>query len=500
MAELDRVAVRSGAIPERALIENAGRALALQVHTRWPEGRILCLAGSGHNGADTLVAGRTLSAWGRSVELVSCGSRPPEPDVLTGWGLSLDDAGGIDAALARADIALDGILGTGVDSAPREPQAGIIERLNASSVEVAAVDGPSGVDFTTGAVPGAAVRADLTVTFGWPKLGLLRFPARGLCGELVAVEIGFPPPSPTPAARLITAAWVAELLGRRPDDAHKSSAGYLTLVGGRTGMAGAIVLAARAAIRAGAGIVRIASAPDNRDIIQTSVPSAVFVDWDDQDGLSEAVSWADAVAIGPGLGTGPGARERVERVLAGTDGRPVVLDADALNVWEGDAGALAAALPPTALLTPHPGEMGRLWEGGRAAVLDDPPGVALASSERLGCAVLLKGTPAWVATPDGALRATSMATPAFATGGAGDVLTGLAGALAASGLDAADAATCALGLSGIATLAAPDPVGHGAADIPDRIPAARSALADLRPGAWPGVVVALPAARGEADD
>jgi len=498
MAELDHAATASDAIPERALIENAGRALAMRVQTRRPEGRVLCLAGSGHNGADALVAARSLAAWGREVELVACGSRPPRPDVLAGWDLSLAEATSLEPALARADVALDGILGTGVESAPREPQAAIIERLNRSGVRVIAVDGPSGVDFTSGAVPGAAVRAELTVTFGWPKRGLLRFPARGLCGDLEVVEIGFPPPDPPPAARLITAAWVAELLGPRADDTHKGGAGYLALVGGQPGMAGAVVLAARAAIRGGAGIVKVVSAPQNRDIVQTAVPSAVFVDWEDAGAVEAAVSWSAAVAMGPGLGADR--RALVERVLAACEERPVILDADGLNVWGGDVDALTAALPASALLTPHPGEMGRLWHGGREAVLRDPPGVAGAAARRLGCAVLLKGAPTWVATPDGSLRATAIVSPAFATGGAGDVLTGLAGAYAAAGLAPADAGTCALGVSGLAAWMAPDPIGHAAADVPERIPAARSALAGVRPGAWPGVLAALPAARGGPDD
>lgn len=497
MAELDRRATESGAIPERALIENAGRALAGRVRARWPEARVACLAGSGHNGADALVAARTLCAWGHPVELVSCGTRPPEPDVLAGWDLTMSPASALEAALSRADVALDGILGTGVDSAPRAPQAAIIDTLNASGVEVVAVDGPSGVDFTTGATPGAAVRADLTVTFGWPKLGLLRFPARGLCGELEAVEIGFPPPSPAPRARLITAAWAAEILGARPDDAHKGRAGYLTLVGGQPGMAGAAILAARAAIRGGVGIVRVASAPENREVIQTGVPSAVFVDWGDAEAVRAAVEWAHAVAIGPGLGDGR--RRLVERVLDAVGPRPVVMDADALNAFADDLDGLADALPARALITPHPGEMGRLWEGGREAVLADPPGVARAAAARLDRTVLLKGTPSWVAEPDGSLRATSVATAAFATGGVGDVLTGLAGAYAAAGLGPADAATCALEVSGVAAAMAPAAVGHAATDVPDRIPAARRALAGPSAPAGPGVIAALPAARGTPD-
>lgn len=497
MAEIDRVAVESGAIPERALIENAGRALARHVHERFPAGRVAVLAGSGHNGADALVAGRTLTAWGRSVGFIQCGSRAPAPDVLAGWELTLDPMEALDRELAAADTVIDGILGTGLTTAPRPPQARVIERVNAARAAVVSADGPSGVDFTTGRVPGAAIRADLTVTFGWPKTGLLMFPARERIGDLVSVEIGFPPPEPPPSARAVTAAWVAGLLGTRPADGHKGDAGYLAIIGGERGMAGAVVLAARAAIRAGVGIVRVVSAPENRKVVQATVPEAVFVDWSTSEAVRSAAGWAGAVAVGPGLGTGPERAELVRSVLeAGSV--PMVLDADALNVLSAEAAEAGAPPGPLAprrsvLLTPHPGEMARLLGTSVGEVREDAPAAARRLADATRATVLLKGAPTWVARPGGELRATTLVSPAFASGGMGDVLTGVCGACLASGLGPADSASVALMLTAIAVPHGVDEVGGSSADVPDALPAARRALRRLRPGAWPGVNLALPA-------
>ncbi len=494
MGEIDRVAVDSGAIPERALIENAGRALARHVHERFPNGRVAVLAGSGHNGADALVAGRTLSAWGRSVGFVRCGSRAPDPDVLAGWQLDLEPADALQRELAAADVVVDGILGTGLTTAPRPPQARMIERVNAARAAVVSADGPSGVDFTTGRVPGAAIRADLTVTFGWPKTGLLSFPARERIGDLISVEIGFPPPERPPSARAVTAAWVAGLLGVRPADGHKGEAGYLAIVGGERGMAGAVVLAARAAIRAGAGIVRVVSAPENREIVQTGVPEAVFADWSVPEAVRSALNWAGAVAVGPGLGTGPGRAELMRRVLE-NGSVPLVLDADALNVLSAEARAPLGPLAPrrSVLLTPHPGEMARLLGTSVGEVRGDAPTAARRLADATRATVLLKGAPTWVARPGGELRATTLVSPAFASGGMGDVLTGACGAFLASGLGPADAASAALTLTALAVLRGVDEIGGSAADVPDALPDAHRALRRLRPGAWPGVNLALPA-------
>lgn len=492
MADLDRRATASGATTERTLIEAAGREVARQVRERWPEGPVVGLLGSGHNGADALVALRTLGAWGREVRAVLCGSGPPRPEVAAGWDVPTVPADGLEGALRGAAVALDGILGTGVTGAPREPQAEIIRRLNGWPVPVAAVDGPSGIDFTTGEVPGDVVRARLTVALGWPKLGMLFPPARAACGEIVAVEIGFPPPRDD-TARAVTGRWVRRLLPSRAPDAHKGDAGYLALVAGQEGMAGASVLAARAAGRGGAGIVRVVGAPGNRVVVQGAAPDALFTPWDDRGAVEEAVTWAHALAVGPGLGRGDPRRSLVEAVLEARGDRPTVLDADGLNVWAGDVGGLAERVDEGDLLTPHPGELGRILDLSVPEVLEDPPGRAREAAARLGAVVLLKGSPSLVATPAGGLRVAATAGPEVASGGSGDVLTGLAGAYLAAGLAPADAASAALLLSGVAAAGRGPAEGHLASDVPDRLPAARARVEGLS-AAVPGpVVFAAPA-------
>jgi NAD(P)H-hydrate epimerase len=491
MAALDRRAVDEGHTTERTLIETAGREVARVVDERWPRGRVVGVLGSGHNGADGLVALRTLRAWGRDVAALFGGSSPPEPDVSAGWGvpcrdLSDSDPGRLAEIVGDADVLLDGLLGTGVEGPPREPQAKLIEALNDLRRPVVAVDGPSGMDFTTGAVPGACVDAAVTVALGWPKLGHLLGPARARCGELVAVEIGFPPPEapdhhPAAWARAVTGRWIREILPRRSPDAHKGDAGYLTVVAGRAGMAGASVLSARGAGRGGAGIVRVVGDPANRVTVQTAVPDALFTRWDDPDGVADAVSWADALVVGPGLGRGKDRRELVEAVLASRGERPVLLDADGLNAFAADAASLSDQLASRDLVTPHPGELARLLEVGVDEVLAAPVERARQTAGLLGATVLLKGSPSLVAAPDGPLVVATTSGPGVASGGSGDVLSGLAGAYLAAGVDAAGAAAAALFLSGLASDASDVPEGHLASDVPDRIPGVRRRLEELEP-------------------
>jgi len=479
MAEIDRHAVSSGAIPERALIESAGRELAHRLRAAWPEGPVTAVAGSGHNGADALVALRTLHAWGRPVRAILAGSSPPDPDVLVGWEIPLEPADRFLAAPPTSGVVLDGILGTGISGAPRDPQARLIESVNRLGLPVAAVDGPSGANLETGAVDGACVRAHLTVTFGWPKLGLLRFPAREYAGRIEAVEIGFPPPDGPIGARAITGRWVADLLPSRAPDSHKARAGYAAIFSGQTGMAGAAVLAGRGAVRAGAGIVRVVSDPANRRILQSSVPGALFAPWSDAGAVAEAVDWAHAVAVGPGLGREAGRKDLVARILAGRGERPAVLDADGLSVWESDTESLAALLRPGDVLTPHPGEMARLLGTDVASVMADPPAAAREAARRFGCTVVAKGAPTLVARGEEPLRVATTGGPALAAGGSGDVLTGVIVALLAAGARGPDAATAALFLTGLAAEASADPVGHAAEDVPERLPALRAEVRRL---------------------
>jgi NAD(P)H-hydrate epimerase len=495
MAELDRSATESGEIPERALIESAGREIAHAVQREFPSGRILALAGSGHNGADALVASRTLAAWGREVRAVRCASQPPEPNVLAGWSLELEGPEGLNGLLTGETVVLDGLLGTGVTGAPREPIAGIIHSANASGLPILAVDGPSGADFTTGAVAGECIRARTTVCLGWPNVGLVRYPARGYCGDLVAVEIGFPPTKKPMSFRAITDGWVSRLLVPRPANAHKGHAGYLTIIAGQRGMAGASVLAARGAVRGGAGIVRVVGDPANRDIVQKAASETIFVEWDDESAVREAVTWAHALAVGPGLGGGR--RDLVQAALeeAARGEKPAVVDADGLNAWAGAADELADRLPSGSLVTSHPGELSRLIGKSIEEIVAEGPMAASKASRALRCTVLLKGAPSWVADGEAPVRVSTSGDAALATGGVGDVLTGLIGAQLAVGLTAADAAAAALHLSGVSALLAPEPVGHSASELPDRIPEARALILGSSPVAHPYLFV-LPAPRG----
>jgi NAD(P)H-hydrate epimerase len=481
MAALDRAAVERGVTSERTLIEAAGRELAHRIAEAWPGSPVCGLVGAGHNGADTMVALRTLAAWGRQVRAVLGGGAPPRPEVRAGWPIELESPESFTEAPPTGGVLVDGLLGTGASGAPRPPQAELIERANALGLPTVAVDLPSGADPTSGAVPGVCVRADLTVCFGWPKLGLLRYPARGFAGRIEAVEIGFPPAEAPAGARIITARWVQGLLRPRPPAGHKGTSGYLLLAAGSRGMAGAAVLAGRAAYRAGAGIVRVLGDPDNRDIVQRAVPGAIYAPWS---GAGDHVAWAHALAIGPGLGRAPGRRAQIDELLEARGERPAVIDADGLNLYADDPGALAGWLTSSDVITPHPGELQRLL--GRP-VGDDPTADAREAAAMFGCVVVLKGNPTVAASPDDSLRVAVTGGPALAVGGTGDVLTGAVGAALAGGYGAADAATIALLLTGLAAERSGfGDIGMVAEDIPEAIPAAREAvetLGSMSPGA-----------------
>jgi NAD(P)H-hydrate epimerase len=408
--------------------------------------------------------------------------------VLAGWDIPLESGDRLFDLPPASGVLLDGILGTGLKGPPREPAARFIHRLNELSLPVVAVDGPSGADLDSGLVLGACVEADLTVSFGWPKLGLLRFPAREYAGVIETVEIGFPPPETEFGARAITGRWVQNVLPRRRSNSHKGNAGYVTIVAGQEGMAGAAILAVRAAMRGGAGIVRSVSDPANRVLLQSSVPGAVCSSWDDAASVIEAIEWSHALAVGPGLGRGAGRRDLVSRILEERGGRPVVLDADGLSSWEGAGDALAERLRPFDVITPHPGELSRLLGTDPAAIVADAPQWARAAAERFGCTIVLKGAPTLVAGADGPLRVATTGGAALAAGGTGDVLSGLLAALLAAGAVGPDAAMSALFISGLASEVGDNPAGHGAADIPDRVPAIRRAI-ELLPESVDGPVI-----------
>ena len=453
-SQLDRQAIDSLGVPQPVLMENAGRAAAQVASRLFPRGSVAGLIGAGNNGGDALVLLRTLRAWGRDVRAVLVADRPADDPLLHGWDVPLttDDALGDEAwsdLFGSAEVVVDGILGTGISGAPRDRQATVIDRLNAAGVPVLAIDVPSGVDAETGAVPGSAVRADVTVAFGAPKLGSLLSPARTHAGRLIAVEIGFPPWSGADVtAEVITPLWAQRRSPVREPDTHKNVVGRLTIVAGQPGMAGAAVLATQAALRAGAGLVRVCSAPENREILQASAPEAIYVDASEASAVAAALEAADAVAIGPGLGMGALAEGLVRSVVEGA-ARPTVVDADALNL-AADGGLDLRGLGSTrqVLATPHVGEMSRLLGTSKQAVKDDRVAALLQAVGRFDHVVVLKGAPSLVAGPESRVLVGSQGSSDLAVAGMGDTLTGMCGALLAQGLDALDAGAVGLYLTG----------------------------------------------------
>ena len=478
-SHFDHISIDRSGVPEPALMENAGRESALIVEHLFPEGAIVALVGSGNNGGDALVCLRALAAWGRSVAAVLVGERPRPDPVLHGWEvptLTVDrEEPGTAAELARvlagASVVIDGLLGTGIRGAPRPKYAAVIEAANRAPGAVVALDTPSGVDGGNGHVPGSAVDADLTVAFGWPKLGTLLYPGRERSGRIVAVEIGFPPGGKGEWARLVTPGWASEVLPRRPAVTHKNAVGALAIVAG-SAMPGAAILAAKSAFRCGAGLVRVCASPAAREVI-LEVPDAIFVDANDGGALRAAVERSDALALGPGLGTGDEARHQLEAALDARGERPAVVDADALTLLAGGAGGRPGErVGEGIVVTPHPGEMARLTARSTVDVQDDRVGIVREFAVSRGVVTVLKGTPSLVAEPGGGLLVSTHENPsALAVAGMGDVLTGAVASFLAQGVDPFSASGLALHVTGQAA----SHTGLGAAlmpsDVVDAIPA-----------------------------
>ncbi|MBE3597333.1 MAG: NAD(P)H-hydrate dehydratase [Limnochordaceae bacterium] len=512
MQEVDRRAAAEYGVPSMVLMENAGAAVARVASEMLggsPAGRrVVVVAGPGNNGGDGLVAARRLANRGARVRVLlaaeQAGERPRlSPDALANYqiatrsgievvalaSLGEDRAGEL---LATAQLIIDAVLGTGARGAPRGPAMAAIAAIErvSGAVPVLAVDIPSGVDADTGLVAGVAVRATRTVTFGLPKPGQLLFPGAALCGRIDVAEIGFPPAlleQAPPTFEILDARSVRAFLPARPADAHKGTFGHLLVVAGSRGMAGAGVLASRAAAAAGAGLVTWGLPRSLQDGAFGAVPEALTV------GLSEGEEGRlgpasageilalqpsrDALVIGPGLGTHPLTRQAVLSVV-GNWQKPLVVDADALNALaaEGaerwlrpDAGA--AVQHPGRILTPHPGEMARLLGKTIGQIQEDRVTHALEAARRFGAVVVLKGARTMVAAPDGRLWLNPAASAALATGGSGDVLAGIAGSLLAQGVGAVEAALAAVYVHGLAGWMAAEggSVGVTAAGIAARV-------------------------------
>ena len=420
-------------LPEGTLMGRAATGLARVCGAllgRVYGARVALLVGAGDNGGDALYAGAVLARRGARVEALLLGAR-----AHAGGVAALASAGGrvsSDAArLDTADLVVDGILGIGGRGGLRPEAALVTTRAEAGPGLVVAVDVPSGVDPSTGEVTGAAVRADVTVTFGAVKPGLLVEPGAGYAGRVEFVDIGLGPLLGRPDVETLERPDVAGLVPRPTAGSDKYRRGVVGVVAGSDAYTGAAVLAVGGALRAGAGMVRYLGPDTAAALVRDHWPEAVL-------GPGRVQAWV----VGPGLGTDEAGLGRLEPVLAGD--QPAVLDADAVTLL----GARGLSRRAPTVLTPHAGELARLLGVDRAEVEARRLHHARAAARRHAAVVLLKGATTVVAAPDGGVRVNPTGTPWLATAGSGDVLAGLVGTLLAAGLNRVDAASAGAWLHG----------------------------------------------------
>src|SRR4051812_29400491 len=496
MRATDRWAIEEVGIPSEQLMERAGEGLARLAGNTAPEGCVAVVCGKGNNGGDGLVAARVLRGAGREVRTLLLG----DPDEFQGdaaanlerlreqaaatAGAGAPGGGSVvepftAERLSGAAVVVDAMLGTGFADEPREPVLGAIEALNAAAAPVVAADVASGVDASTGEVAGAAVRAVATATFAAAKPGLWVEPGKSHTGEVQVIDIGIPPGAPgEPQIGLIRAA-VLEHIPRRARNSTKFASGHVLVCGGSPGLTGAPCLAAEAAMRAGAGYVTACVPEALQTIFETRLLEVMTTGLPDRreravDVVLEKAERGGALVIGPGMGRLAEAEE-LARELAQRAEVAIVLDADGLNAHAGRLEDLRERSAPT-ILTPHDGELGRLLELDSAEVKAHRLQHARDAARRAGAIVVLKGDDTLVAEPDGRVAVNPGATPALATAGTGDVLSGVLAAMLAKELDPFTAACAAVHLHARAGRLAGERVGGEgviASDVIAALPAAR---------------------------
>ncbi|HEU4747299.1 MAG TPA: NAD(P)H-hydrate dehydratase, partial [Gemmatimonadaceae bacterium] len=438
-----------GGAPSRTLMQRAGKAAARQIIGRFGDRLypgVTVFAGPGNNGGDGWVVAGELARAGVPVHVPHIGG-PKTPEAIAEREdalKSIEPTG--ETFFSR--LVVDALLGTGFRGAPRSELAAAIATINqlrASGYAVASLDVPSGLDATTGE-HGECVHADVTLSFGALKRGTLL--ARDCCGEIVVIDIGLDEASPRvdeSLPLLVDQRWVAERMPSIRFDAHKGQRKHLAIVGGGSGMGGAAVLAARAALRSGIGLVRAVVAASNTNVVLLGAPAALVSEWpDDRVEIKRDIGeWADAIVLGPGMGRSREA-EKLMRLVIEASRQPLLLDADALNLFENDVSSLRGLLAGRqCLVTPHPAEFARLAGTDVKTVLAERFDIGTSLAADLGATVLLKGAPTIIFSPTGERLVSPRGTAALGTGGTGDILAGIAGTLLAQAGDPVSAGGCA---------------------------------------------------------
>ena len=507
MQEIDRQTIDEIGIPGIVLMENAGRRVAEEIVQRFSAAgllRALVMAGKGNNGGDGYVIARHLLNLGWDVQTLVLAAREAIKGDAAVTLASLEncggqvcfasDAAGLESYLASVAeppaLVVDALFGTGLTKPVQGLYLQAIEWLNKQPSAVVAVDIPSGIDASTGRVPGPAVNAALTVSLAFPKVGQVSYPGAGLVGELVNVDIGIPEQVASKASTnclLIDAAEARRLLPLRDRDGHKGTFGHLLVVAGSTGKCGAAVMAAGSGLRAGAGLVTLACPQSLHPIIASRLTEVMTVPIADLNGEASLQALDDllvlaegkqALAIGPGIGLGEEPRALIRRLVQDS-ALPMVIDADGLTALCGHTQILDRQKDRQIILTPHPGEMARLTGLSTAEIQADRFTVARDFAVRHRVVLVLKGARTLTVSPEGQVHINSTGHAGLASGGMGDVLTGLIAGLLAQGLTALDAATLGVYLHGLSAdrlLATFGDAGLLATDVMSELPAARQAL------------------------
>ncbi len=498
MRAVDQWAIEERGIPSLELMERAGEGVARAVEGVSRDGALAVVCGKGNNGGDGLVVARLLRNAAREVSVV-CVADPAE--------LSADARANLERlpgkpplqfglpsaqeAIEQADVIVDALLGTGFSGVPHGVVAEAIEAVNAAPAHVLGVDVPSGVDASTGIVAGVAVKAQQTVSFHVGKPGLWIHPGKGCAGELTTIEIGIPRGAPAASDVGLICGGVLGELPRRASGSTKFTSGHVVVVGGSRGLSGAPAMASLAAMRAGAGYVtacvpeslRVVLDVQSMEVMTRGLPEELGALT--PEGLAQALDSlqrAGALALGPGLGRDPRSAS-FARELAHEAKVALVLDADGLNAHAGRLSELAGRDAPT-VLTPHVGELARLLDTDSEQVQSERLAHARAAAEQAGAVVVLKGDDTLVVEPTGRVAISQGGSPALATAGTGDVLTGTIAALLAQGMDAFTAAAAGVYLHAQAGRDAARrqgaPEGVIASDVIAMLPLARVPQADRR--------------------
>jgi NAD(P)H-hydrate epimerase len=503
---IDRRCIRDFGIPGTVLMENAASAVMAEME-KFFDGlghlKVGIICGRGNNGGDGLALARRLSIRGVPVRVALLapfnavmGEAKTNLTVLRKMDVEIVQnaaARSLADIIAWSDVLVDAILGVGLSSPLKGVYAQAVDMMNASGRHIVAVDIPTGIDADTGAVMNTAVEADLTVTMALLKRGLVLFPGARYAGTIRVADIGIPAEVVEKEGVSLSlldrgSAW--GIMATRQRDSHKGDYGHLMVIAGSPGKAGAAVMAAGGALRAGAGLVSVAAPNALVPIIQSQlveamcVPSAESIEGTlgigSVDELLKAADSMSAVAVGPGLSTHfetvQVVRELIPRLTS-----PLVIDADGLNALAGYTDILKRAKAPI-ILTPHPGEMGRLLSKPAAEVQKDRIGAASGFARKFNVTLVLKGAATVVAVPDGRVFINSSGNPGMATGGTGDVLTGMIGGLLAQGLTAGQAACLGVYLHGLAGDLAATEKGEAsliAGDLLEKIPEAMKTVTTL---------------------